>query len=374
MQFSQKTVLGLFDSSQKSFVIPVYQRAYSWEKPEWEALLNDLDEQIQGNNNYFFGNLLLETIKKDIQYEIIDGQQRLTTITIFMRSLLNVLNQRKNEGEEIEVDIAEKGKIYFRNGGNIKLRPVDYDRACFDTLIIEGKETFETHTPSQNKIKSAKKYFIDELEDYETEELLKILDKLETTELTCIELNGKKDSALMFELQNNRGKDLTNMEKLKSYCMYQMYVYSEIAETEANIEHISNVFKLIYQLINDLTILNEDSVLIYHCNAYIKGYNYRNLDDIKDVFKKSTKKVNWIKTFVEELHTTFANMKKLELSNDIHLANLNYLSIPAFVYPFIIKGYKHFVENSDQLSKLFHLLEIVVFRHKLINSRAEIQS
>jgi uncharacterized protein with ParB-like and HNH nuclease domain len=164
MQFSQKNILEFFDSSQKSFIIPVYQRAYSWEKVQWETLLNDLKEQIKGNNNNFFGNLLLETVKKGSTYEIIDGQQRLTTVLIFMRSLFTVLKNKKEEGEEIEIDFDEKEKIYFRNGGNIKLRPVQYDRAFFDTIIIEGKDDFEANTASQIKIKSAKTYFTDKLD------------------------------------------------------------------------------------------------------------------------------------------------------------------------------------------------------------------
>ena len=66
MQFRPTTVLGLFDSSQKHFVIPVYQRAYSWDLENWNTFLNDLKEQINGDNNYFYGNLLLETLKKDV--------------------------------------------------------------------------------------------------------------------------------------------------------------------------------------------------------------------------------------------------------------------------------------------------------------------
>jgi len=126
---------------------------------------------------------------------------------------------------------------------------------------------------------TAKAYFIDELKQLSTIELLKILDKIEDTELTCIELQHKKDSALMFELQNNRGKDLTNMEKLKSYFMYQMYVSSEKEETGVNIEYLSDIFKSIYLMINDLKTLDEDSILLYHCYAYIKGYNYRTLSN-----------------------------------------------------------------------------------------------
>ena len=276
MKFEQKTILGLFDNTQKSFIIPVYQRAYSWEKDQWNVLLNDLKEQISGDNNYFFGNLLFEVIQKDKKYEIIDGQQRLTTLTIFFRALLDELKHRSQSENDVDVDFDSKEKMYFKNGGNIKLRPVEYDQHCYDALIVEGKLNCELSTPSQKRIKNCKDFYISELAKLPTSDLIRILEKLESTDLTYIEFEGKKDSALMFELQNNRGKDLTNMEKIKSYFMYQMYVHSPQDETESNIERISNVFKAIYQLINDLK-LNEDSVLIYHCNAFIKGFNYRGL-------------------------------------------------------------------------------------------------
>ncbi len=372
MQFKQTTILGLFDSSQKHFVIPVYQRAYSWEETQWTVFLKDLLEQISSSNNYFYGNILLETIKKDIEYDVIDGQQRLTTLVIFIRSLIDVLEENYTSDENIEIDFNSKKQIYLKNGGNIKLRTVEYDRPCFESLIIDGSDKFEIATPSQKRIKEGKKFFYNALSKLQTDVLLKIFDKLEETELTCIELTGKKDSALMFELQNNRGKDLTNMEKLKSYFMYQMYVHSSEEETETNIESIANIFNQIYLIINDLKSLNEDSVLIYHCNAFIKGYNYRKLEDIKEVFSKSKNKVNWIKDFVNELYTSFSNIKKMEHSKLPFLEDIRKLSFPAFVYPFIIKGYKFL--NKEDLNTLYHILEIVVFRYRLINSRADIES
>ncbi len=373
MEFRQTTVLGLFDSSQKHFIIPVYQRAYSWDKDQWKVFMTDLKEQIRGGNNYFYGNILLETIKKDIQYEVIDGQQRLTTLIIFLRALLDILKERKKL-EAIDISFEATEMIYFKNAGNVKLRTVEYDRACFEALIIEGNESFETATPSQDRIKKGKKYFANELEKLKTDNLISILEKVEATELTCIELKGKKNSALMFELQNNRGKDLTNMEKIKSYFLYQMYVYSSEGETESNIESVSNIFKLIYLIINDLK-LEEDSVLIYHCNAWLehKAYNYRSIDDIKEVFFRSEDKVKWIKEFVNELHATFSNIKKMENSKLPYLEDLRKLSIPAFTYPFIIKGYKFFKEEKD-LNSLYNILEIIVFRYKLIGSRADFTS
>jgi uncharacterized protein with ParB-like and HNH nuclease domain len=374
MQFTQKTILGLFDSSQKTFIIPVYQRAYSWEIEQWNTFLNDLKEQLKGENNYYYGNLLMETIKKDREYEIIDGQQRLTTLTIFIRAIIDVFKLKQDKGERVFTGFEDKAKIYLKNNGNIKLRPVDYDRACYDALIIEGKISFATNTPSQIRIKEAKNYFYNELVKEDVITLEKILDKLESAEVNCIELEGKKDSALMFELENNRGKDLTNLEKLKSYFMYQIYVNSTKEETNSNIEYLSNIFKNIYLITNDLEKLNEDSVLIYHCNAYLNGYNYRNLEDIKTEFKGNQLKVEWIKAFVDELHTTFSNMKKMEKSDSKYLKRLSDLGMPAFIYPFLIKGMKYIGDDIARLSKLFNLLEILVFRYKLINSRAEINS
>ena len=373
MQFTPTTILGFFDSSQRSYEIPVYQRAYSWTKPNWTTFLEDLVEQLEGDNSYFYGNILLETIRKNRQYEIIDGQQRITTLTIFIRSLLNILESRKNEEILNDFDFKEKIKIYIKNNGNIKLRPVEYDRACYDALIVDNNSKFQTNTPSQKKILDAKSFFENELNKLSTDKILELLEKIEDTELTLIELDNKKDSALMFELENNRGKDLTNMERIKSYFMYQMYVYSKEDDTETNIENISNIFKLIYLIINDLQHLKEDAILIYHNNAYINGFTYRTLEDVKKEFKKSENKIEWIKNYIAELYTTFSNMKKFEQSKSIYAIHLNNLEIPAFVYPFIIKGYKYFGDDNDRLNRLFHILEIITFRIKLINSRANIQ-
>lgn len=373
MQFIQNTILGFFDSSQKSYEIPVYQRAYSWEEANWKTFLDDLLEQINGDNNYFFGNLLLEVIEKNKKYEIIDGQQRITTLSIFFRSLFNTTTKRKTETALEKFSSTDKEIIFLRNGGNIKLRPIQYDRACYDALIIDNDINFETCSPSQDKIKKAKKYFEDALDKLETKIILSILDKIENTEITIIELAGKKDAALMFELQNNRGKDLTNMEKLKSYFMYQTYTHSPSGEAERNIENISNIFKQIYLIINNIKKLNEDSILIYNNNAYINGYAYRTLEDLKIHLKKSNDKLKWITDYSKELLSTFSNLKKFENSEAHFAKKLVQLDIPAYIYPFIIKGYKYIGDNEPRLNNLFQILEILAFRTKLINSRANIQ-
>ena len=61
----------------------------------------------------------------------------------------------------------------------------------------------------------------------------------------------------------------------------------------------------------------------------------------------------------------------MEKSSLLFLNDLRRLSIPAFAYPFIIKGYKYFGDDNNNLNVLYQILEIVVFRYRLINSRAD---
>ena len=372
MDFIPTTIRGLFDTSIQ-FVIPVYQRAYSWQKDNWNIFLQDLMEQVNHDNEYSYGNLLLETIKKDLEYDVIDGQQRLTTLVIFMRAMYNVLVEREANEEQL-ADIED----FFEKKKKKRLRPVDNDRACFDSIIIENNN-YTVTSSSQKCISDAKDHFTKELSKLNTDVLIKIKDIVLNSKLNRLELQGKKEAALMFELQNNRGKDLTNMEKLKSYFMYQMYVNSPANETDSNIENVSNHFKEIYKNVYDIKGLDEDSILIYHCFAYLNvSFNYRNIDDIKKELAQSEDKIKWINNFSRELATSFANLKELQ-SNDSEFYKKLFKvrgkeSLPAFIYPFVIKGYKYIGKDSEQLNKLFHILEILAFRYQLISSRADINS
>lgn len=342
MQFEQRTVLGLFDSSQKRFTIPVYQRAYSWEIQQWKDLLDDIKEQLDSANNYSLGNVLLEMVAKDREYEVIDGQQRLTTIVIFLSALFGALS-----GKYDETEIKNRKKIYLKHNSNTKLRIVDYDMPFFEAFIITGKNDIRPNSVSQRRIKRAYEYFSKEFLKEDIGTLVKILEKFESSEITCVVLDEKKQSALMFELQNNRGKDLTNMEKLKSYLMYQVYRLSESDETNDNVEHLSELFKQIYLVISDLPEkISEDSVLTYHCQAYINGYNYRTINDIKNAYNKS-KSIKWINNFTEELYSSFLAMKRIEKSRSKYWKLLGDLNRQAFIYPFIIKGSKYFSDDDN---------------------------
>ncbi|MCR4683755.1 MAG: DUF262 domain-containing HNH endonuclease family protein [Clostridiales bacterium] len=393
MTFISETVAGFFGRNRIQFTIPAYQRAYSWDDSQTKSFLEDLLEHKNHSDTtpYCYGNILLETIAEAKKYEIIDGQQRLTTLSIFMRALLNAFSERIDGDHTISIseneplDIIAEEEIYFKDHGIIKLRPTTYDQACYDTIIIDNQPSFNARTPSQKRMINAKEYFSEELRKLGDSDLINIFKTVRATKINRIELSDKKEAALMFELQNNRGKELTNLEKLKSFLMYQLYVYSLPEETNTNIEKITNYFNPIYNITNDMSLqlgnddddgntnaVNEDNILIYHSYAYSKkNFGYRNLNDIIEEFKTvpNTEKVSWIISYSRALYDSFSSISSILAMNDVFLNKLKKMKIPFFVYPFLIKGSK----NRESLSSLFRLLEVLSFRYKLIGSRADIR-
>ena len=169
MKPTESTLEGFFQG-EKQFFIPVYQRAYSWEKPQWKIFLEDLEEATKGENHYFFGNVLLEIIERDKSFDIIDGQQRLTTIIIFVRCLVNVLDSKGYDKEQLEYIKQD----YLENRKKPKLNALEYDRDYFyDVIIANSDNKHKPQTPSQKRILEAKKFFTKELKSKEITQLEK---------------------------------------------------------------------------------------------------------------------------------------------------------------------------------------------------------
>lgn len=380
MDFHKTTVSALFDKKDIQYTVPVYQRAYSWEENQLSTFFEDLAEQVDGNSQYFLGNILLETKEDEKKFDVIDGQQRLTTLVIFFRCMADELKTRQENGEDLSkigFDHEECCDTYLMHKANKKFRPVSYDQAFFDNYIIEDKDD-DPITQSQSRIRFAKDYFCRKLSGLSTDLLMNIYTKLSNTTVFKIAIDGKKEAALMFELQNNRGQDLTNMEKLKSYFMYQMYAYSNPNEADSNIEYITNLYNKIYTTFTQFKkfSMTEDTVLIFHCQAWYKNFAYRNIDEIKALLRneKVQDKINWIKDFVYTLSRSFDSIRDFFNCNDINAVKLKAMNPGNYIYPFIVKGYHYLANNNIELSRLFRILTVIDYRDKLVNTRANLES
>lgn len=380
------TNIKTFFEGSKQYAIPVYQRAYSWEEKQWDEFLEDLKEATKSDNHYFFGNVLLEKSNNEVS-DIIDGQQRVTTIIIFARALCNEL-QNRAKTETLKSNMSNKEFIqyiqedYLINRNKPKLEAVEYDRDYFRDFIIKGDSAkHEPQTPSQERIKNAKEFFEKKLKDtknFSTDNLLAIFEAMEKAELIQITFKEKKDSVLMFELQNNRGKNLTNMEKLKSYLAYQIYTYCG-EEAENKLDDIAKVFESIYRLLRDIET-DEDSILNYfNISKSNFGFTYRENDNTKNYkmelknIKMPKEKIAWIDEYVKELKNAFVDFKEFEKSQSIYGIYLRHLDVKP-IYPLVIKAYRLFRDDKETLEQVFKALEIIAFRHKLTKRGADLAS
>ncbi|WP_104639325.1 DUF262 domain-containing protein [Helicobacter bizzozeronii] len=379
------------------YTIPLYQRAYSWEKEQWDQFLADLEEVTRGGNKYYFGNVLLESLEDQRHIDIIDGQQRITTILIFIRALHNVLAERVKRGGKLQQDVSEEDFLkYLREdfliARNIpKLQAVKYDDPYFQGMIIIDDKAMRSDpsTPSQERISGAKTFFLNHLNKCATPHVLNLLNKVKNAIVWRTEFKSKKDSVLMFELQNNRGKTLTHMERLKSYLAYQIYTYSpDQASAEEKLKQIASIFEDIYRMLNDIKVWGEDEILRFFNISYFKqGYNYNENDDSANYKHElhnppdnpnptQKDKLAWIENYAKELRNAFADFRefcRLESPYRDSLLELN--ANP--VYPFIFKAYRIFrnaPEKQTLLEQVFKTLEVIAFRHKLISTRADLRT
>ncbi len=214
-------------SQEKQFVIPIYQRVYSWEKEQCKQLWDDIvktggNDQIEG---HFIGSIVFvhDGIYTTSHNEllIIDGQQRLTTITLLFIALRDHLNDEDEFLEKFSCQkIQNRYLINSDEKGNKKFRLIlsESDRDTLLSLIDENRRK-----PSEPSLKIMENFKLFE------EWIRKNTDKLETIfkgldKLMVVEISlerGKDNPQLIFESMNSTGKDLTQTDLIRNYIIME---------------------------------------------------------------------------------------------------------------------------------------------------------
>lgn len=379
MRFEEKRLSELFGDSSSYYKIPEYQRAYEWDtnekrkKNQVKEFWEDLNEFIDSDSDFPMGNIVI--LKRGDEHEVVDGQQRITTSLILIKSIIDRLEdlEYKRKANELKNKyIIFQEKDFTR----IKFRPQEYDRNFWDDFIVYDKNNRTLETPSQKRIKEAKEFFDKNLQNLSFEEIDKIREKIENSLLGVIELTDKKEASSIFELQNDRGKALTNLDKIKAFFMHQVLVCNG---SEEDIRYIYREFQDIYKIINSSNFPDEDDVFLYHIQAHTeRGYNYREISELKKLIKdiEISERISVIKDFCKELNQSFKAMQLFLDDNQevaCYLKDLERFRF-AFAYPFIIKAYKYFGGDKSKLRKFLEYLEKVVFIHNITFTRADINS
>lgn len=379
MQTGKNTMRGLFDGS-KVFNIPIYQRAYAWKEPHLNDFLADIVNQRHDNSEnevrqYFLGTFLLHKRGSDgdfIQYDVIDGQQRLTTFSIFMYVLLLELEKR-----ESDIITKKTKQLYIKDDDVYKLILSNEDGTFFSTYILSDDQLKIPHTEykSQQRLIEAKSFFQKSLKCFDIVTLEKIFKTATDAEILLYVVNHVSSATQIFELLNDRGKKLTDLEAIKSFLMYN--ITSVSSTPDRLIKDIQNHFSAIYRIIenNKLKSSDESNVLRYNVISSYKMLDIGGKDFVKETVSslinagKKEEAKEFIITYPQRLRNTFELYAEIN-NNEQQIASLDKLKEIGRVAPFYPIMIYCLENNRDQFEEMVNNLTQFTFRASLVGLRS----
>lgn len=220
MKGSEAKMIEYMEGAGKRYVIPVYQRKYDWKEENCRQLYEDLKKIVRDNrDSHFFGSIVSSVIGNgaSTEYHIIDGQQRLTTVSLLLLAIRNLIRQKKVSTQEDRLDDQINDRFlvspWAREDDRIKLRPVKGDREALAKLF--GEE--EDYDPASNLTLNYR-FFCDQLvkEEVSVDDLYAAIGKLEIISIT---LDQGDNAQLIFESLNSTGLALTEGDKIRNYIL-----------------------------------------------------------------------------------------------------------------------------------------------------------
>jgi uncharacterized protein with ParB-like and HNH nuclease domain len=258
------TIIG----NGKSYQVPIFQRDYSWDRDDWEDLWNDIQE-IPDDKTHYLGYLVLQPIlDKKESYWVIDGQQRLTTLSILVLAVTALLKQWEEnsiEKDENKIRREEITKKYLGNYSlsNFVLNPKlklnrnndDYYKSWL--MSLRKPVALSKLKPSEKLLQKAFNYYFKVIEGKFSEnklgsDLAEFLENIIGNGIifTQIIVNNDLDAFKVFETLNARGVKLSTADLLKNYLFKLTSQLGELDldEAERRWQNITNTIRS-----NDLT-------------------------------------------------------------------------------------------------------------------------
>ena len=215
----------------KTFIIPVYQRDYSWTTTQVEDLLEDISEAIETSSPHYLGTVVLAHGEPH-SFEIVDGQQRLSTLTLVIHALLEELPP---DDEQRVADTA----ILLKRGSKLKLN--FGNNYSFVRSLFSGSNT-PPETAGQRKLRDAYKYARDRAkvlsEEGGRDLIVKWMETIKTLEIIQFDAKDTGRAIRMFQTINDRGLPLSAMDKAKALLVFYSNRHLD-GELDSN---ISNYF------------------------------------------------------------------------------------------------------------------------------------
>lgn len=221
------TKLDVYFTGDKTlFLIPLYQRKYAWKRKHCERLFADLLKvKSEGRQSHFFGSIVtIKASETEDDLLIIDGQQRITTISLLILAAIQAVhdgNMACEKGEEYITDTRNKFlRAKYRKGERqIKLRPIDKDRIAYDAIMGGDPDYFIPATESGITKNYQLFYDLIKISDISFDDLIEAIEKLIIID---IRLDSGDKPQMIFESLNSCGKDLEEADKVRNYLLMSL--------------------------------------------------------------------------------------------------------------------------------------------------------
>jgi uncharacterized protein with ParB-like and HNH nuclease domain len=362
MKANETKVEDFLSSNKTQFVIPVYQRNYDWSTSQCKQLLDDILEvgTSKKMNAHFIGSLVyvhddVYTATRIKELTIIDGQQRITTLTLIYLVLHRLAIELKDESLVSEINETYLINKFAPEDEKLKLRPTENnDKAIKYLLRSDPNEEFI----SFSKVIDNFNYFKERVTEENFEFVLKGLSKLMFVEIS---LDREKDAPQrIFESLNSTGLELSQADLIRNYILmglnrrdqnkiYNNYweIIEKLAKDETlNTSKVSDFIRDYLTLVNN-KIPNKSKVYL----EFKTKFPTTNLEDLENILIP-------IKSLVK-FYNKLINPKN-ESDNEIRtqLEYINRLEINV-AYPFLMKVYEDYSENIIDKETFIAILDFI---------------
>jgi uncharacterized protein with ParB-like and HNH nuclease domain len=313
---SNKTYRQLMGNGLR-YEIPKFQRDYTWEAEHWDDLWQDIKALLSNEDSeHYMGYLVLQT-SNNKEFHIIDGQQRLTTMSLLILSTLKCLkdlidssidpeNNLKRKDSLLNSYIGYVDPVTLISNNKLKLNRNSDDYYKQHLVLLKDLPLRNTNS-SEKHMRECFNWFYDRIKkEFKTGENLaafidNIVDKLF---FTVIEVTDQLNAFKVFETLNARGVQLSSSDLLKNY------LFSVVDETKPHISEIEELENIWSKIVGKLGEQKFEDYLRYYWNSVNKSVGKKNL------FKT-------IKSSIKSKEQVFSLIRNLNDTVDIYLAIQN---------------------------------------------------
>lgn len=362
MKANETKVEDFLSSNKTQFVIPVYQRNYDWTTGQCKQLLDDIIEVgiSKKMNAHFIGSIVyvhddVYTASRIKELTVIDGQQRLTTLTLIYLVLHRLAKDLKNEGLVNEISETYLINKFSPEEEKLKLRPTDNnDRALKYLLRSDANEEYSDFS----KLIDNFNYFKERISEDNYQTVLKGLSKLMFVEVSLD--REKDDPQRIFESLNSTGLELAQADLIRNYILMGL-----------NRRDQNKIYQNYWEVIEKLA--KDETLNISRVSDFIRDYltlENKNIPNKGKVYLEF--KVKYPTSTLEELETNLSGIKSLvkhynklinpKNENDkeirLQLEYINRLEINV-AYPFLIKVYDDYFNSVIDKEIFLAVLDLV---------------